>query len=34
MSTCHKKTGCKSRFSYASKKLMHDFQKKFIQRNN
>jgi len=29
----HKKTGCKSRFSYAPKKLMHDFQKNVIHRN-
>lgn len=33
LSTRHKKTGCKSRFFYAQKKLMHDFQKNVIHRN-
>ncbi len=28
-----KKTGCKSRFSYAPKKLMHAFQKNVIRKN-
>lgn len=33
LSTGHKKTGCKSRFFYAPKKLMHDFKKNVIRRN-
>ena len=31
--TGHKKTGCKSRFFYAPKKLMHDFKKNVTRRN-